>query len=152
MESFDLDTNFLFCKTSRRKAITIDKAYPRTVASAAPRIPILGNGPIPKISNGSKTKLKITPAIWKPHRSDHISSTLKDLLDGDMYHVWNLHKSTDGHILHRIVKIAGLFVNAEKYGFMINSARILIQIPTIKATSNPSVVAQSARSCSFSPR
>ena len=36
-------------------------------------------------------------------------------------------------------------MNAEKYGFMINSAEILIQIPTIKATNNPSVVAQSAK-------
>lgn len=48
---------------SSKKEMTIDNVYPRTVASAAPQMPILGNGPIPKINNGSKIKLKTTPAI-----------------------------------------------------------------------------------------
>ena len=42
-------------------AKTIETEYPKTVAVAAPLIPIAGKKPIPKIRSGSKMKLVITP-------------------------------------------------------------------------------------------
>ena len=52
-----------FCRL-RTKAIKAPRICPSTVAHAAPAIPMLGKGPRPKISRGSKTRLKRAPLAW----------------------------------------------------------------------------------------
>ena len=52
--------------SSTQKARRVERVKPSTVERAAPRMPMAGKGPQPKIRMGSKIRLKTTPAIWKP--------------------------------------------------------------------------------------